>query len=424
MARYAAAALTVLAGLLTGADGKLETGVAVLGTDAEDSRWRYLGKFGYAVGAGLYDVRVRLRSPMDVVSMHLEVFLDEDWPRAEALRPCSRAFSTPARKTHVLRATEEWSPWMGGLLEQNVRPHIWYFALSKCSGHVMNSTFEVEYELKSHQFDMSELSVEQRHMPGATMLSLFILSGFLVRFGQLCRRFSQSAGSVHPVIRTLAVSVLFQWTSQVLHLFHLMRYEQNGIGAPRADTFSNILFMLSQVVNCTLLLLISQGYSLDFSRDGQWDAIKPLAAVVALLHVVLVGHGRLQGDHSAKHHENEGVCGWAILLVRVVLYLWFAIGISTMKRHSGLKLQHFLQKFHIAGSMYFLSYPVIFLVTQIFAPYLRHPVMQIGLVVAQTAAAFWLSDLFLSRGAFYEVSTLRSSLLPGMGSGSLSAKGD
>ncbi len=34
MARYAAAALTVLAGLLTGADGKLETGVAVLGTDA------------------------------------------------------------------------------------------------------------------------------------------------------------------------------------------------------------------------------------------------------------------------------------------------------------------------------------------------------------------------------------------------------
>eukprot|EP00445_Apocalathium_hangoei_P094356 CAMPEP_0204242842 /NCGR_PEP_ID=MMETSP0361-20130328/96106_1 /ASSEMBLY_ACC=CAM_ASM_000343 /TAXON_ID=268821 /ORGANISM="Scrippsiella Hangoei, Strain SHTV-5" /LENGTH=426 /DNA_ID=CAMNT_0051215685 /DNA_START=113 /DNA_END=1393 /DNA_ORIENTATION=+ len=416
MASFAAALVAALAAaLLPAALGKLESGVATLGTQEGDPRWHYVGKFGFAIGAGTYDVRLRLKGPpeMDTMSVNMEVYLDEDWDRVDTLSPCSRAFSTPARKTHVLRATDEWSPWMGGLLEQNVRPHIWYFALSKCTGHATNSTFEVDYELRSQQHDKSELSVEQRHMPGAIVLSVLCLSGFLMRFAMLCYRFHQRSGSVHPVIRTLAVSVLLQWTAQVLHLFHLFAYERNGVGEPSVDASADILFMLSQVVTCTLLLLIAQGYTLDQTKDTEWESIKPLAAVVALLHVVLVGHGKMQGDHAEKHHENEGVVGWAILLVRVVLYLWFAVGVGAQKRSGGFRLQPFLHRFHFAGSVYFLSYPAIFMITQVFAPYLRHPVMMIGLVLMQTAAAVWLSDLFLKRGSYYELSTLSSSLLPG-----------
>merc|ERR1719188_1021789 len=98
----------------------------------------------------------------------------------------------------VLRASgDEWSVWTGGTLEQTVRSHIWYFALSKCTGHQMsNTTLEVDYELRSLQYDSSELSVELRYMPIATVLSVLCLTGYLLRFAVQCWRFQQSVGTV------------------------------------------------------------------------------------------------------------------------------------------------------------------------------------------------------------------------------------
>jgi len=408
--------------LLPFAEAKVEFGTARLGGGDGEALWHYTGKFGYAVGAGSYDVRLRLRAPpSEVTTVNLEVYLDEDWSRAERLSPCRRAVQAPARKTMVLRATGgEWSVWTGGTLEQSVRSHIWYFALSKCTGGHMasNATIEVDYELRSLQFDSSELSVELRYMPAATVLSVLCLTGYLLRFGVQCWRFQQSVGMVHPVIRALAGAVLLQWTAQVLHLSHLLAYERDGIGFPSQEVTADMLFMLSQVVSATLLIVIAQGYTLLQAKEAELSAIKPVAALVALLHMVLVGHGKMQGDHSQKHHENEGIVGWALLLVRLLLFVWFAIGVRVLKQKGGFRLQHFLNRFMFAGSLYFLSYPAIFLLVQAFAPYMRHPILTIALVAMQTASSFWLSDLFFSRGAYYEVSSLSGSLLPGGTGGS------
>lgn len=49
---------------------------------------------------------------------------------------------------------------------------------------------------------------------------------------------------------------------------------------------------------------------------------------------------------------------------------------------------------------------------QAFAPYLCHPLQQVGLQAAKIASAFWLAGLFFSKGSCYEVSCLSSSLLP------------
>jgi len=410
-----------LLGFFSAAEAKVESGTVRLGSADGESPWHYMGKFGYAVGAGSYDVRLRLRAPpQEVATVNLEVFLDEDWARAERLPACRRALSGPARKTMVLRAAgDEWSVWTGGTLEQTVRSHIWYFALSKCTGHQMgNMTLEVDYELRSLQYDSSELSVELRYMPAATVVSVLCLTGYLVYFALHCWRFQQNVGMVHPVIRTLAGAVLLQWTAQVMHLSHLLAYEHDGLGFASLEVTADMLFMLSQVASATLLIVIAQGYTLLQAKEAELSAFKPVAALVALLHLVLVGHGKFQGDHSEKHHENEGVVGWALLVVRLLLFVWFAIGVRVLKQTGGFRLQHFLNRFQIAGSLYFLSYPAIFLIVQVFAPYMRHPILTIGLVIMQLASSFWLSDLFFSRGAYYEVSTLSGSLLPGGAGGS------
>ena len=92
-----------------------------------------------------------------------------------------------------------------------------------------------------------------------------------------------------------------------------------------------------------------------------------------------------------KSHENEGLVGYALLLIRFGLFKWFRNGASALlgalsapaARRSepqslrrgrskgtwepcvgGVKLQNFLQIFELLGSAYFLAFPTIFLFVQ------------------------------------------------------------
>lgn len=408
------------------AAASLESGTVRMGGPEEEHRWGYLGKFGYGLGVGTYDLRMRLRQPLPKdarsVRVDFDVFLDEDWDRVETQSPCRR--SMDARQTHRMVEVGrhgDWSPWVGGELAQSVRPHFWYFALSGCGlSSASIDPKDIEFELVMRQADQSHFSMELIWMPTATGIALLSLTAFLARFVTSCRRFRQSAGTVHPVIRTLALAIVLQWTAQVLHLMHFRALRLDGQGLAAAEAAAEVLFMMSQVVISTLLIVIASGYTLcsRTSAEASVSVIRAAAAAVAVLHMLLVGHSQLQSGSANNYHENDGAVGWVLLAVRLALYGWFVSAVQKLSQKGGFRLQLFLQRFKLAGSMYFLAYPTIFLVTQVFATYLRHPVMQIGLALMQTASAFWLSDLFLSRGAYFEVSTLSSCLLPG-GSGGL-----
>merc|ERR1712046_320257 len=121
-----------------------------------------------------------------------------------------------------------------------------------------------------------------------------------------------------------------------------------------------------------------------------------------------VGFGKVQDESACKHHENEGAVGWVLLSVRLMLFGWFVLALQASQREGGLRLEHFLRSFRVAGSLYFLAYPVLFAAAQIFAAYLRHSVLQLGLLAMQTTSSVWLAHLFLSRGSYFKVSTLSS----------------
>mmetsp|Transcript_87469 Transcript_87469/g.245569 ORF Transcript_87469/g.245569 Transcript_87469/m.245569 type:complete len:470 (-) Transcript_87469:133-1542(-) len=407
------------------AEATLEKGTIRLGGPDDADRWRYVTKFGYAIGEGSYSMRLRVndewkrlaslrrRAPM----LSLDVFLDEDWARVEELPPCDRAQDGPARRTlHIDVSSEagEYGMEQVGLLLQVVRPHIWYFAISDCRGELGNTTVDVDYEFHATQFDGSELSVEARYMPIAEGIALLGLTVLLFRGGALCRDFRRSAGALHPVIWALGAAVLVQYASQVAHLIHLLKYQSDGIGVWALDVIAEVFFMISQVSHATLLIAIAQGYTLLHGKECQVECSR-LAFVATLAgHAALVGFDKLQeGTSSRRHHENDGVVGWVILFIRLALFVWFVSAVQATQRCGGYRLREFMQQFRLAGSLYFLAYPLVFVVTQVFAPYLRHPVMQFGLLATQASADVWLTGLFLSRGAYFKVSTLSSSLLPG-----------
>jgi len=406
--------------------GRFEAGTMV-STPDQELRWQYMGKFGYGIGKGTWEARVKPQDHTSAVVLQLELFLDEDWPKVATLPTCSPQVARLARASREIVASGgEWSSWADGEVEQSQRAHIWYFALSGCSAVGRNATAGVDFEVRYRQPDESELSVELRLMPCATLLAVLCLSGFLAHVAHRCRSLRQSMGQVPPVVRVLVGATVLQWAAEVLHLLHLQLYEKQGMGESSLEATSGILFMLSQVASCTLLIAIAKGYTLVSSGDLGLDSMKRFAVIVAILKVGLVGHDAWQGDHSDKHHENEGAVGWTIVIVRLLLLAWFITCVRSLhQRCRSLRLQGFLERFQLAGSAYFLAYPVIYTVVQVVAPYLQHPILHIGTAASQTCASIWLSDLFLSKGAYFQVSTLSSPLLPGgVGGARASLKGD
>jgi hypothetical protein len=262
------------------------------------------------------------------------------------------------------------------------------------------------------QFDGSEFSYEMRPVMTVNAIALACLVCFLLRYCARCASFAKSTGTLHAVIWILSAAIALQFIAQLLHTLHLWGYRSNGVGMPIADLLAEVLLMLSQVVQTALLIAIAMGYTLLPSKAGNVVIVKWIAVASLTIHAALVTFAKTQDESHCKFHENEGPIGWVLLSVRLLLFAWFHFATQASQQEGGLRLQDFLRSFHRAGAIYFMGYPVLFVVVQFFAAYLRHPIMQVGLLAMQTASSLWLSELFLSRGTYFKVSVLSSSFLP------------
>jgi hypothetical protein len=346
---------------------------------------------------------------------NLNLILDEEWLKAQGDAGCN-ARNSFSRRTDEIRLNEqrgEWSDWKQGTVEQRIRSHIWYFVASVCDGDFSESPLILEYEVKMTQSDKSEFSVEMRGMMALNLLVLMCLVAFLVRHCCRCRAFASSAGQLHPVIWALSASIFLQFSAQSLHTLHLLSYRSNGTVNLFLDWLSEVLFMFSQVTQTTLLIAIAMGYTLLPSRSNCIGVVRSIAGASFVIHAALVSFGKVQEESASKFHENEGAVGWVLLSVRLMLFAWFVFAIQASQQEGGIRLHDFLHKFRLSGSLYFLAYPILFVVVQVFAEYLRHPIMQIGLITIQSASNVFLAELFLTRGTYFKVSSLSSSFLPG-----------
>eukprot|EP00927_Polykrikos_kofoidii_P063775 TRINITY_DN5865_c0_g1_i1.p1 TRINITY_DN5865_c0_g1~~TRINITY_DN5865_c0_g1_i1.p1 ORF type:complete len:453 (-),score=70.31 TRINITY_DN5865_c0_g1_i1:444-1745(-) len=397
-------------------EAKIQRGDLQIGQIGEANRWHYVSKFGFAIGEGRVDMRMKLKKGElpEKSSVKLEFYLDSEWPRAESLAPCSQAKRDIVRFSvdlNVSRVVGEWGPAVGAPVTQNVRSHIWYFAVADCDGSLGDQTVELEYEFHAVQHDQSEFGVEAQYMLFTESVALVCFTALLFTVACRCRTIRESEG-LHPVMWALAGGAALQCASQATHLVHLTRYSADGEGLWLLDVMAKIFFMGSQVAHAMLLIAIARGYTLlpgkaSEKKAASWGFVTTLA-----VHAVLVCCGKLwERSSSHRHHDNDGSLGWIIVIVRVLLLLCFLGSANSTRLRGGYRLDGFMRKFQAAGALYFLAYPIVFLVAQVFAPYLRQPVFHLGLLFMQAAVDLWLTNLFLTRGAYFKVSTLSSSLL-------------
>lgn len=397
-------------------EAKFQTALLRLSGRKRPSHWKYLSKFGYGSGVGTFKLRIKLHAPRTIeedVALRLELYMDDDWAQVEKLGDkCEQNLAM--RTTNIIvNRTGDWGEWLEGTVERNDKPHITYFALQDCDVAFRNQTHRVRFEFQSAQEDGSEFSVEMQSILSANLIYLVFYSVFFWTFFKNVRVFFQNTGSVHPVIITLAVGVVIQYVAQVMHTVHLFMYKQNGHGLKALEVFAEILVVLSQVTMSSLLILISLGYTLLQSKIGELDLMIPLCFIIGVFHVFMVTFSKVKDESSYKYHENEGVIGWILLLVRMLIYAWFLYGVRSSAAESGRALKLFLGKFRFSGSIYFLSAPAMFLLTQCFPAYWQYSVMALGSMAMQMGSSVWLATTFLTRGEYFKVSTLSASELPG-----------
>mmetsp|Transcript_68114 Transcript_68114/g.221785 ORF Transcript_68114/g.221785 Transcript_68114/m.221785 type:complete len:442 (-) Transcript_68114:37-1362(-) len=431
MARRVGAAEAVLRSVLL---GLVAVGWTPLGVDAKVQQvrvklgngggrikqridWQYLGKFGFDLGKGSWSVRVKEKFPQGLApntSFDLEVYLDEQWPEVEAEKDvCKRKQHSKQSREALLGAHRDFGPISTGNVRQTMRPHVWYFAISDCNRTLGDTHYVLIAEFTALNPGGSQFSVEMQWAPSANLLTLLGCTAFLGLFWQKSAAFRRSTGSLHPVIWTLLAVLLTQYAAQCLHTGHLAVYRSNGIGSMTMEVLSEVFFIACQVIQTSLLILIASGYTLLQSKLGDLDIVLPICFLVAILHIALAVLDRTQVESSTKFTDHDGYKGYAFCGLRLVLYVWFLWAGHSTAASGGMRLRSFMQQFRVAASLYFLSYPIMFMVVQLVAPYLRKPIMEVGLMGAQVGSNVWLTFLFLSRGAFFEVSSLSASPLPG-----------
>eukprot|EP00927_Polykrikos_kofoidii_P031008 TRINITY_DN26675_c0_g1_i1.p1 TRINITY_DN26675_c0_g1~~TRINITY_DN26675_c0_g1_i1.p1 ORF type:complete len:496 (-),score=59.80 TRINITY_DN26675_c0_g1_i1:163-1491(-) len=401
----------------SGANAKLQSGSLRISGIRQENHWKYVSKFGFGTGTGKYSFKLKLHQPKTLAedtNLEFTMYYDEEWYRVESEKsPCEKIKHARRNQNVMLKANGEWGEEVTGSFTASGGPKILYFALTDCSASLQNFTHRLKFQFSAQQDSGSEFSIE---MAGILRLNEFWLCGFFAFMFVFCKRamkFSDSAGSIHPVIWTLGIGMLLQCIAHIFHTVHLFAYSYDGQGLKALEVLSEVLFMVSQVMQTSLLILIGLGYTLLQSKIGELDIIIPMCFMLGIIHILLVGFGKLRDDASYKYHENEGPVGWILMILRLLLYAWFlwAVGSSSSEGSAGVK--RFYEKFRIAGSIYFLSYPSIFLLTKWFAPCSQYTVMSFGLMSMQMGSNIWLSTLFLTRGDYYKVSTLSASDLPG-----------
>lgn len=247
------------------------------------------------------------------------------------------------------------------------------------------------------------------------LVKLVLFGGYALHYIRMCNRYLESAEKLHPIIWVLSAAIMMQFAATVMHFLHLVSYSSNGVGVKALDVVNDVLGSITQVLLQSLLILIALGYTILQSNLGDLDIILPVVFIVVIINVLLVGFSKIKDDASYKFYENEGAIGWFMCFVRVCLWLWFMWAINSSKKEASTKIQNFLNKFALAGTLYFLSYPCLFSFVAFTAAYIRHKLITVGSYCAFALTVRWLEVLFLRRGEFFNVSTLSSSFLPGGG---------
>jgi len=74
--------------------------------------------------------------------------------------------------------------------------------------------------------------------------------------------------------------------------------------------------------------MISWGWTINYLELDDFDIYIPLAVMLGVIHMMIMGLSKLTDDSHYKHHIYDGITGILIILIRIGLFIYFLFGIK------------------------------------------------------------------------------------------------
>ena len=190
-------------------------------------------------------------------------------------------------------------------------------------------------------------------------------------------------------------------------------YFEDGRGFAALDLLSIMFQVISQAIIVTLLLLIAGGWTITYTSLPDQGIYVPLGSLVFLLQVVVAGLTYVDYEAIDKFHDFSGLQGASLVVIRVGMWTLFLKWIREAALKARTKILDFVKTLALAGSVYMLAFPVLWVLSYFIASYVRHRVIVIGHLVLQTlSVGVILRQLKNKHSKYFQASTQSKGILP------------
>jgi len=391
------------------------------------NQWQYITKFGISVGQGTFEARARFKRPYipegatepstEEFSVDLNFYLDTKWYAALEEADCKAKNEHQIRVEHLqLKGDGEWCyPKVGGLRQQT-RPFVWFVAASDCNSalHIRDPRMPpIEIMVRFTGYDNGEFSHEEiglLSLYSIALLAYSLILGYNVyNYYKDIKRTERMDSPILLLLIAVALqffAILFQW-------INLLVYSFDGEGVKACHVLSVIMEVGSEFFVSLLLILLSWGWTITYLEFGDIEMFIPLVLMLLVVHLVLAGLTELTSDAYHKYHDFEGIQGILLVISRLGMFAYFLYGMRDTYQKCRAKAKTFLKPFAYYSGAYLISFPVLLILCQVCAHYVRHKVMVVGSIIAQSAILCILLRLFVGKTSYTDVSKHSDTILPG-----------
>lgn len=259
----------------------------------------------------------------------------------------------------------------------------------------------------------SEFSVEEKGVVTLNIILLVVYMYFLATTTYAV--FKQAMGTDN--VEAPSMACVFAVYMELLHIatqcVHLYIYSKNGSGFLLLSLVSTILQMNSQIIIVGMLIMISYGWlitDVDLTQNTKLIVLGVIACLFQSLFTFLTAID--DGAHH-KYHDYGGFQGFALISLRVILFFVFIFGVISHYSSVSKKAQSFLKAMAVAGTLYILAFPTLWILSHIAPAYLRNRLIVFGNLGVQLISIIILLNQLAKKGTkFYEASQSYREVLP------------
>lgn len=212
-----------------------------------------------------------------------------------------------------------------------------------------------------------------------TLFYLYLFFGIVWLFGLAVNIYSSVVlarrGAFHPIVRLFTATIVVFEFSLITQFIHHASYAKNGIGLPGLEGFGLFLDLVSDIIFMLLLVLLAQGWAV--SRQGIEHRLAMLggALLFLVLDIILMFCMYFAVSPMSTAFLFVTAPGIMLLVLRIAILAAFIVLIV---RSATAELDPTKKRFYITlggvYSVYFVSLPVIALISAVLPPYISYKI--------------------------------------------------